>query len=1830
MDPRETEALVQRLVHNPHDQDAITQAHHAGQSDPKAYALLLEKVGTATSDPAFACHWLTESANVWTTTLGDAHRAARALMIAIDRDPTQPTPAERLAELYREKGDTKALVALLERRAKALSVVAQQDLSLRTQVATIHEELGQLWAAPPLSQPKKAIDAYKRAVEFDETSQFSIYSVRELLKAENRFEEAIPYFELEQRLVNDSERQIALYQDEGDVRKQAGDFAGAAVALRDARRLDGGADASLKQQLATVILERVQAKQVVPQAEQAEGAQLFVELSEAYPGDHGFSYALCALEIDGQNDRAMQLALYYGEQTNRTLEAAGKAATYLKTNPGGAMAVEARKLVAAAAEEGGDDSLIDALAPAPGAGVSDQVQGLVEQAQALVRKAKKNEAAAKFREVLTLERSNEDAITFLEPYLRQARKFQDLRDVLLTAARDPSADEERRKGYFREVAGLCETQLRDADTATAALKELLAIDVTDDGARSQLKRLLEKAQQWDELALVMAQEAEQEIDVEARISLERALAKLHEQKRKDPVATGEAWARIAGLTSGDDEAINTAVGYFEKGARPDLAVAVLTENLPAIADDTQRAELLVKLGSLRQQTGDALGAGEAFAEAATLTKKGDVWELAQKGFVAAEAWDQAATAVDERAQLASDPGVKAALFFTESGYLSRAGDDASAVLRLEQATELDAKNEEYAAGLEERYRAAERVADLAAYLLRRAEKLDDKVVRAKLRRRTAKLQKEELGDEDAARATLTELLADGEDVEALAYLAADAEARSEFKDAVDYLARLIKTTDEPSQKLAHSMRQADLTAQGLDDPKAAIDLYERVLSELDAKNATALEKIAALYEKLDDPKGRAAALERRLALVEEPAVRLEVAESLAQLYEGPLDDPKAAVRVLDIVRELDPENFDCVQRLCELCEKLEDWSRVAGFLGILAEVEGDEVEVSKMIRRMAEILHEKVGKNDEALAALMDVADRGDEPCRQDYVTLGDKLGWKGVVATKLVEWYMDAPVGAARNGALKGAFERFVSVGREADAAAVAKELARTRGADADIATQLEEIAVKLKDLDALAIAHDLMVGELSGPARAEEMVRQAEVLLRADVSVDEALHHGEQALTSVAPAEVEPLLQRLSKLAPEPAQAIGIYERQVTRCKAPADKLAALGRAASVAAEHGVYEKARAFFDLALGAGAQDETLALLEEVAIRSDKSKSVDTLRRTLADALAAGGQGSRDGGRTRGVLLGRAASLAYRELKDIDKAFNWLGDAIVTHVDDDRLDALEALASDVGDSRRAETVLTRALEEVFDGPLVRKLLARRASLRRDKLSDKIGAATDLKRLHDLSPSDTSVMEQLSELYTELADYRGMVQLFEDQILRGKDPTSRAELARKVARLWEEKLDDPREAADAWRRVLRMKTGDPEATEGLERAKQAMLKRPKDESDPKAATKPADAKPAEPKAELKEEAKPADEPVTEKNDVEAGRPAGKAIPEEDEATLALSPAALQAALVEAEAAGAATEAAAPPTEAAAPPTEAAAPPTEAAAPPTEAAAPPTEAAAPPTEAAAPPTEAAAPPTEAAAPPTEAAAPPTEAAAAAAAPPAAEASSPDASRPAKLAPPPKPKKGAAAPDPSPAFPPVEAAASLAVAPAPDVSPASSSFAAEAPPMGDSAPGLDASAAVVPAPASGDISVDVAPPETPSRVSQPPPLPGSAPSSSRPAVPSRNPPPPPPGSAARAGAPPPPPSLRPPLPPPAGGKGPPPPPPKGAKAVPPLPPGSRGKAGPPTNAQTAVATAASAPEPGYVPGTSDVTEIRPPVQLADADEDEESGEFSVDEDELIDDQPS
>jgi cellulose synthase operon protein C len=274
--------------------------------------------------------------------------------------------------------------------------------------------------------------------------------------------------------------------------------------------------------------------------------------------------------------------------------------------------------------------------------------------------------------------------------------------------------------------------------------------------------------------------------------------------------------------------------------------------------------------------------------------------------------------------------------------------------------------------------------------------------------------------------------------------------------------------------------------------------------------------------------------------------------------------------------------------------------------------------------------------------------------------------------------------------------------------------------------------------------------------------------------------------------------------------------------------ERLFALSRAAQIASEQGDLKRARRFFDQALNDGVPEGGLEILEKAARASDAGRGNrdTTLRVVLADALAAGGQGPGVTATQRGVLLCRAALLAHRDLGAHEKAFAWLADALVAQVDPQVLQSLNELALDLGDHRQAEGVLTLALEEVFDVPSVRQLLSARATIRKTYLSNAAGSADDLKRLHELAPGDDSILRQLEALYAELGDYRGLVQLYENQILRGRDPNARAELARRVALIWRDKLKDARETADAWRRVLRMKPGDSEAKEGVMLAKRAM--------------------------------------------------------------------------------------------------------------------------------------------------------------------------------------------------------------------------------------------------------------------------------------------------------------------------------------------------------------------------------------------------------------------
>lgn len=1420
MDPRELEALAVRLGENANDTEALNAAYTYGMQDPRSYAVFLEKAGAASPDPTMGAHWFCEAANVWTASLNDAHRAERALIRAIDKDPLSATATERLVSSYREKDNAKGIAALHARRAKGVEKDLAIRPDLRFQLAEIYAELGRVFVED-LSQPDRAIEAYKRAAANNPSDAYSIYQARELLKAANRLKEAVPLFAAEQALIQeDLDRRAVLYADEVQVCRLLGDNNLIIQALRGARSVDQSDDPTLKQQLAATILELVQAGQKRPQDEVHEAVTIFVELAETYDGEHGHSYALCALGLDPGNDRAAQLAMYYAEQIGRENETAHPVASYLAANPDGAVADQARELIAAQLSAGIDPTLVAALTPAADASPETKASAFSVIARAMATHGQDREAQRYFTEVVQAAPGDEEAVLYLANSMR-GKRHRELRDLLMNAAKVEDVDVEQRRAWLSEAAELCEGPLRDVDGAIEARGQLVFLDPSDDEAADQLEEILEKSKKWDDLAELILRRAEFDDDIDAKVARAMRAAEIHRNQRGDNFSAGNAYAWLVLLDPENVKTGNLAVDYFVAANRNDRAEEFLQQLLASGATSLTRANYGRRFGELLEQAGKILEAAGAFAEAASEAGDAALWARAQACFVQAQAWEQAARSASERRVFLKDVAEQAVSCSEQATYLARLGDTEGALACLRRSLELNPADERVAALLEKQYIKQERFGELVSLCLDRATALKDPQLRLNLRKRAAFLQRDQLHDIEGMRQALVDSLADGEDAEVLRVLADDAESLGDRGQSIDYLRRLTVVLGGASGADVALRLAKLLTDDG--DETGALEQYEFVLKS-NPKDVDVLWAVAELQRKIGDETG-SVETHRVLLPLAPREQKLVVARSLAELLAS-LHRPDEAVSAYKVVLALDPEDLEAVERLATMAEAAEQWEDFAEYHAQLVEVEGDEQEASRMALKLSEVLHVHLNRSDEALKALVSFARAGDTACREEYERLGDSLGRQGVVAASLVEWMKDAPAGPVRNRALRRAYERFTQIADHPRAIDVGLELVRMKGASQELAKSLEETAAVVQNIEALQAAFSVLGGDISGPPRAEEMVRQAEVLALSGMDVGEAVLHGEQALTSIDPSEVEPLLARLAEVAGGGAAAVGVYERQVTRCKSSDDRTSALCRAAEVASKEGDTNRVRRFFELALEAAGQTDGLDDLRARVKRSDEANDTRDLREALCTVLSEGGKGARDGGRSRSAYLMRAASVAHEDLEDADRGFDMLGQALVAHVDDEGLEQLVAMGETEGDLTKVVRVIGTALEQVHDGPLVRMLLRCRFDLLSNRLDDLEGAGEDLKKLYELSPADGDIASQLENMYKENNDMRGLVQLYEDQILRGRDQNVRGDLARKVALLWQDTLDEPREAADAWRRVLRMNSGDEEAKEGLSRAKNGM--------------------------------------------------------------------------------------------------------------------------------------------------------------------------------------------------------------------------------------------------------------------------------------------------------------------------------------------------------------------------------------------------------------------
>jgi hypothetical protein len=136
--PTEAEVLLRRLVANPFDEEALSTAHRATVTDPAGRAMLLERIAAATRDNQVACHWLSQAEAIWSGTLRNKRNAARALTLALHRDPVRPSVVQRLIHLSRGDRDAIPLQAMIEERVRALLATGRCSLAVRVELAALY------------------------------------------------------------------------------------------------------------------------------------------------------------------------------------------------------------------------------------------------------------------------------------------------------------------------------------------------------------------------------------------------------------------------------------------------------------------------------------------------------------------------------------------------------------------------------------------------------------------------------------------------------------------------------------------------------------------------------------------------------------------------------------------------------------------------------------------------------------------------------------------------------------------------------------------------------------------------------------------------------------------------------------------------------------------------------------------------------------------------------------------------------------------------------------------------------------------------------------------------------------------------------------------------------------------------------------------------------------------------------------------------------------------------------------------------------------------------------------------------------------------------------------------------------------------------------------------------------------------------------------------------------------------------------------------------------------------------------------------------------------
>ena len=509
------------------------------------------------------------------------------------------------------------------------------------------------------------------------------------------------------------------------------------------------------------------------------------------------------------------------------------------------------------------------------------------------------------------------------------------------------------RDLWAELAELFEDRLEQPPQAERAWRQVLEIEPADERAFAALERLLRGAERWEDLRLVLEKRVAITSDAGRRKEILLQICDLYEGVLENAGGAMAAYRRVLDEDRGGGPASVRAYKALERlydaAGMWDELEELLGRELGTVHDDGEHIALTHRRADIRaRRLGNLAGAVDLVEEVLVLDPdhvdaRGLLESLFENRslrlriarllgplYESDGLWnDRIRMLTGEREFAARPQDAVDILARVATLQEERLGDGAGAFITWREAVLTDPEDHRARGSLERLARLLDLWDDAAAAWEDAIKKTGDVGLRGTLLAELAQIYDRALGDAARATGAYKRILANDPTNLASAVPAAEAlerlyDEQQAWPELIDILRKQAEWADAPDRRVGCLMRAAAIQEQRLGDGAAAVAIWREVLAD-DGDSAVALDALERLHTTRGEARELIEVLHKRAALAPAPPDKRALLGRVAILQEHELKAPAEAVAAYLEILDYLPDDRETLGELARLYRAGERW-----------------------------------------------------------------------------------------------------------------------------------------------------------------------------------------------------------------------------------------------------------------------------------------------------------------------------------------------------------------------------------------------------------------------------------------------------------------------------------------------------------------------------------------------------------------------------------------------------------------------------------------------------------------------------------------------------------------------------------------------------------------------------------------------------------------------------------------------------------------------------------------------------------------------------------------